>query len=80
MINDDTLHDLSELYLALPVDDRDRDHPKGIVETLRDRIAELEELEAAGSATPDTHEELVDLRAFLDDLYAISVNRAKRLH
>jgi hypothetical protein len=38
---------------------------KGIIETLRDRIAELEELEAIGAATPDTREELVDLHAFL---------------
>jgi hypothetical protein len=51
---------------------------KGIVETLRDRIAELEELEATGAATPDTGEELVDLHAFLDKLYKISLEHATK--
>jgi hypothetical protein len=49
---------------------------KGIIETLRDRIAELEEIEAIGAATPDTCEELVDLYAFLDKLYKISLEHA----
>jgi hypothetical protein len=44
---------------------------KGIIETLHDRIAELEEIEAIGAATPDTREELVDLHTFLDKLYKI---------
>jgi hypothetical protein len=38
---------------------------KGIIERLRERIAELEDLEASGASTPDTHEELVDLHEFL---------------
>jgi hypothetical protein len=51
---------------------------KGIIETLRDRIAELEEQEAAGAATPD--KELIDLHAF-DKLYIISLEHAsKTLH
>lgn len=51
---------------------------KGIIETLRDRIAELEELEAIGAATPDTREELVDLHAFLAKLYKISLEHASK--
>jgi len=51
---------------------------KGIIETLRDRIAELKELEATGAATPDTHEELVDLHAFLEKLYEISLEHASK--
>ena len=51
---------------------------KGIIETLRDRIAELEELEATGAATPDNREELVDLHAFLDKLYMISIEHASK--
>ena len=55
--------------------------PKGIIETLCDRIAELEELEAIGAATPDAREELADLHAFLDKLNAISLKHAsKPLH
>ncbi len=54
---------------------------KGIIETLRDRIAELEELEAAGRATLETREELADLHAFLERLYEISLAHAgKTLH
>jgi hypothetical protein len=49
---------------------------KGIIETLRDRIAELEERQAIGEATSDTHEELADLHAFLDKLYEISLDHA----
>jgi len=51
---------------------------KGIIETLRDRIAELEELEAIGAATPDTPEELLDLHAFLDKLYKMSREHASK--
>ena len=47
---------------------------KGIIETLRERIAELEDLEASGASTPDTHEELVDLHEFLRKLYMISLS------
>jgi hypothetical protein len=43
---------------------------KGIIETLHDRIAELEEIKV-GAATPDTREELVDLHTFLDKRYKI---------
>jgi hypothetical protein len=54
---------------------------KGIIETLRDRIAELEEQEATGAATLDTCEELVDLHAFLDKLFIISLEHtSKTLH
>jgi hypothetical protein len=51
---------------------------KGIIETLCERIMELDALEATGAATPDTHEELVDLNAFLEKLYEISLERASR--
>jgi len=51
---------------------------KGIIETLRDRIAELKKLEATGAATPDTCEELVDLHAFLDKLYIISIEHTSK--
>jgi hypothetical protein len=33
--------------------------PKGFIETLRERLAELEELETTGAATADTCETLV---------------------
>jgi hypothetical protein len=49
---------------------------KGIIETLRERIAELEDIEASGS-TPDTREELVDLHEFLRKLYMISLEYAR---
>jgi hypothetical protein len=52
--------------------------PKGIIETLCDRIAELEGLETIGSATPDTREELADLHEFLDNLHAISIEDFRR--
>jgi hypothetical protein len=45
--------------------------PKRIIETLRERIAELEELEASGEATPDTCEMLDDLHELLDKLYTM---------
>jgi len=55
--------------------------PKGIIETLRNRLAELEHLEASGTSTPDTHEELVDIHEFLDRLYSMSLKHAsKTLH
>lgn len=50
---------------------------KGIIETLRERIAELEDIEASGSATTDTREELVDLHEFLRKLYMISLEYAR---
>jgi hypothetical protein len=50
--------------------------PKGIIETLRERVAELEHLEASGASTPDTHEELVDIHEFLDRLYTMSLEHA----
>ena len=43
---------------------------KGFIETLRERLAELEELETTGAATADTCETLVDLQELLDKLYA----------
>jgi hypothetical protein len=42
---------------------------KGFIETLRERLAELEELETTGAATADTCETLVDLQELLDKLY-----------
>jgi len=54
---------------------------KGIIETLRERIAELEDLEAMGAATPDTCETLVDLYELLDKLdRKISERVGKNLH
>ena len=52
--------------------------PKGIIETLREQLAELEHLEASGASTPDTHEELVDLHRVLDRLYAIALEHASK--
>ena len=40
---------------------------QGLIETLRERIAELEDLEARGAATPDSCEMLVDLQELLDE-------------
>ena len=51
---------------------------KGVIEALRDRIKELEELETSGAATPETREELANLRAFLDKLYKISLEHVRR--
>ena len=49
---------------------------KGIIEILRERLAELEHL-----ASADTHEELVDIHEFLDRLYTIRLEHAsKALH
>jgi hypothetical protein len=54
---------------------------KGIIETLRERLAELEHLEASGTSTPDTHEELVDIHEFLGRFYTMSLAHAsKTLH
>ncbi len=49
---------------------------KGIIETLHERLAELEHLEASGASTPDTHEELVDIHEFLGRLYTMSLEHA----
>jgi len=46
--------------------------------TLRERIAELEELEATGAATPSTCEAIVDLLEFLDALYTMSLEHARK--
>ena len=51
---------------------------KGIIETLRERLAELEHLEASGASTPDTHEELVDIHEFLDRLYTMSLEHTSK--
>ena len=55
-----------------------RSASKGIIETLREKLAELERLEAGEALTPDTHEELVDIHGFLDRLYTISLEHAGR--
>jgi Asp-tRNA(Asn)/Glu-tRNA(Gln) amidotransferase C subunit len=52
--------------------------PKGIIETLRERVAELEHLEATGASTADTHEELVDIHEFLDRLYTLSMEHSRK--
>jgi hypothetical protein len=49
-------------------------HSGELIETLRGRIAELEELEARGVATPDTCEMLVDLHDLLDELYGMMLS------
>jgi hypothetical protein len=49
---------------------------QGLIETLRERIAELEDLEARGAATPDTCEMLVDLHELLDEIYRMLSERA----
>ena len=51
---------------------------KGIIETLSNRIAELESLQATGVATPDTCEMLVDLHNLLDKLYAMLLEHARK--
>jgi hypothetical protein len=54
---------------------------KGIIETLRERLAELEHLEDRRVSTPDTHEELVDIHEFLGRFYTMSLAHAsKTLH
>jgi len=52
--------------------------PKGIIETLRERLAELEHLEAIRASTPDTHEELVDIHEFLERLYTMALEHASK--
>ena len=53
---------------------------KGIIETLRERLAELEQENRWGSI-PDAHEELVAIHEFLDRLYTMSLGYAsKTLH
>jgi hypothetical protein len=49
--------------------------PSRLIETLRQRIAELEDLEASGAATPDSCEMLVDLQELLDKLDRIMPGR-----
>jgi hypothetical protein len=51
---------------------------RGFVETIRERIAELEYREATDAATPDTCEELIDLHEFLDKLYTMSLEHARK--
>ena len=51
---------------------------QGLIETLRERIAELEDLEARGAATPDTCEMLVDLHELLDKIYRMLSEQAGR--
>ena len=51
---------------------------QGLIETLRERIAELEDLEARGAATPDTCEMLVDLHELLDKLQTMLSEQAGR--
>jgi hypothetical protein len=46
-----------------------------LIETLRQRIAELEDMEASGAATPDTCEMLVDLQELLDKIDRIMPGR-----
>ena len=47
-----------------------------LIKTLRERLVELEHLEASGAATPDTREMLVDLHELLDELYRMLSERA----
>jgi len=49
-------------------------HSGELIETLRGRIAELEELEARGAATLDSCEMLVDLHELLDELYRMMLS------
>jgi len=51
---------------------------QGLIETLRERIAELEDLEARGAATPDTCEMLVELHELLDKLQTMLSEQAGR--
>jgi hypothetical protein len=51
---------------------------KGIIETLRDQIAELESLEVTGIANFDTCEMLVDLHNLLDKIYAMLLGKARK--
>jgi hypothetical protein len=59
--------------------DRDIKIPsKGIIETVRERIVELEQLEATGVATADTSEMLVDLRELLAKFDTMLLERARK--
>jgi hypothetical protein len=49
-------------------------HSVEIIETLRECIAELEDLEARGAATLDSCEMLVDLHELLDELYRMMLS------
>jgi hypothetical protein len=49
-----------------------------VVQILRERIEELEGLEATGASTADTCEELADLNEFLDRLYTMSLEHARK--
>lgn len=51
---------------------------QGLIETLRERIAELEDLEARGAATPDSCEILVELQELLDKLQTMLSEQAGR--
>lgn len=55
-----------------------RIHPKELIEALRERVAELEDLEASGAATPDTCEMLVDLYELLDKLDTMLLEHARK--
>lgn len=55
-----------------------KNRSKGIFETLREQIVELEGLEAIGAATPDSCEMLVDLYEFLDRLDAMLLERIRK--
>lgn len=55
-----------------------KNRSKGIFETLREQIVELEDLEAIGAATPDTCEMLVDLYELLDRLDAMLLERIRK--
>ena len=58
-----------------------RSSSQELIKTLRERLVELEHLEASGAATPDTCEMLVDLQELLDKLYRMLSERAgKTLH
>ena len=51
---------------------------QGLIETLRERIAELEDLEARGAATPDSCEIVVELQELLDKLQTMLSEQAGR--
>jgi len=51
---------------------------QGLIEILRERIAELEDLEARGAATPDSCEILVELQELLDKLQTMLSEQAGR--
>ena len=53
-------------------------HARGFLQTLRERLAELEDLEAAGTATPSTCEMLVELQELLDKLDTMLLERARK--